>query len=215
MDEGRKVLLAGLVSLGITVSEERIEQLLLFIELIEKWNKAFNLTAVKGKKALVRLHLLDSLAIASHVQGGRIVDVGTGAGLPGIPLAIVMSDKQFTLLDGNSKKTRFVQQVVLELKLNNVTVCHQRVESFRPEKLFDVIITRAFTNLSDMIDMTSHLLNEGGTLLAMKGKVSDSELAQISTSHAVELVAVDVPGVDAERCLIKIQFHEQAEVRCG
>jgi len=159
---------------------------------------------------MARLHILDSLAIAPHIEGKRVIDIGTGAGLPGIPLAICLPEIDFTLLDSNAKKTRFVQQVVLELKLKNVEVLHSRVENYHPEKTYDAVLTRAFAGLSDIVKLTAHLLAKEGVLLAMKGQNPDAELAGIAAKKSV--VSVSVPGTDIERCLVRIQLPEQAEV---
>jgi 16S rRNA (guanine527-N7)-methyltransferase len=202
MDECRERLVAGLQTLDLFADAAKIERLLAFIALIEKWNKAYNLTAIRNRREMVSLHLLDSLAIAPYLQGARIIDVGTGAGLPGIPLAIYAPEKQFVLLDSNSKKTRFVQQAVVELKLQNVTVCHSRVEDYRPETGFDTILTRAFAALPEIMQVTRHLLAQNGILLAMKGREPDDELVQLDADYA--LFAMQVPGIDAQRCLVRI-----------
>lgn len=209
MDACRKQLQAGLDELNLKLSDEQIDRLLSFIGLIDKWNKAFNLTSIRDQEAMVSLHLLDSLAILPYVVGQSVIDIGTGAGLPGIPLAVCRPDKVFTLLDSNSKKTRFVQQVVLELKLVNVQVCHSRVESFKSEYLFDTVITRAFTNLPDMLKMTGHLIAPGGVLLAMKGQYPEQELQQVGGGATV--IPVRVPGIEAQRCLIQINKPTQRE----
>jgi len=173
MEACRKILVSGLQSLNLSQAEDKIEQLLGFIKLIEKWNKAYNLTAIRNREDMVRLHVLDSLAIVPFIEGKRVIDIGTGAGLPGIPLAIYLPEIEFTLLDSNAKKTRFVQQAILELKLKNVSVCHNRVEQYHPEKGFDTVITRAFAGLSDIVELTAHLLNKDGLLLDMKVKIPD------------------------------------------
>ncbi len=209
MDVCRNQLQAGLDELNLKLSDEQIDRLLSFIGLIDKWNKAFNLTSIRDQEAMVSLHLLDSLAILPYVVGQSVIDIGTGAGLPGIPLAVCRPDKVFTLLDSNSKKTRFVQQVVLELKLVNVQVCHSRVESFKSEHLFDTVITRAFTNLPDMLKMTGHLIAPGGVLLAMKGQYPEQELQQVGVGATV--IPVRVPGIEAQRCLIQINKPTQRE----
>jgi len=209
MEACRKILVSGLQSLNLSQAEDKIEQLLGFIKLIEKWNKAYNLTAIRNREDMARLHVLDSLAIVPFIEGKRVVDIGTGAGLPGIPLAIYLPEIKFTLLDSNAKKTRFVQQAILELKLKNVSVCHNRVEQYHPEKRFDTVITRAFAGLSDIVELTAHLLNKDGVLLAMKGQIPDvSKLESAKT----ELIPVNVPGISAERCLVKIQLISESEV---
>ena len=209
MEACRKILVSGLQSLNLSEAEDKIEQLLGFIKLIEKWNKAYNLTAIRNREDMVRLHVLDSLAIVPFIEGKRVIDIGTGAGLPGIPLAIYLPEIEFTLLDSNAKKTRFVQQAILELKLKNVSVCHNRVEQYHPEKSFDTVITRAFAGLSDIVELTAHLLNKDGVLLAMKGQIPDvSKLESVKT----ELIPVNVPGISAERCLVKVQLINESEV---
>lgn len=208
MEDGRRVLLTGLRALGLSGDEQNIDKLLVFAGLIEKWNKTYNLTAIRSHEQILRLHLLDSLAIVPYLQGARIADIATGAGLPGIPLAIYKPDYQFMLLDSNAKKTRFVQQAVLELQLNNVEVRHCRVEDYAPALLFDTVVCRAFTSLRNMIDSCAHLLANNGCLLAMKGRVPEVELQSISQPHAI--IPINVPGVAAERCLIQIQKTESS-----
>jgi len=177
--------------------------MLAFIDLIEKWNKAYNLTAIKNKQEMVALHLLDSLTVLPYLHGERIIDIGTGAGLPGIPLAICRPELSFTLLDSNAKKTRFVQQAVLELKLPNVEVRQSRVEDFHPDTLFDTVITRAFAELAEIIKLTRHLLAKDGIILAMKGQFSETEIAKIKLPASV--IPLQIPDVAAERNLIMIK----------
>jgi 16S rRNA (guanine527-N7)-methyltransferase len=200
MDNCREKLNQGLSALSLPLAESQVEAMLKFINLINKWNKAYNLTAVRDPLEMVDLHLLDSLAILPHVKSPRLADIGTGAGLPGIPLAICLPDCQFTLVDSNSKKTRFVQQAVLELQLKNVEVVHSRVELFKPQHLFSTVISRAFANMGDIVNLTGHLLAEDGLLLAMKGQIPEQELAELSLDYTV--IPLNVPGIDAERCLI-------------
>jgi 16S rRNA (guanine527-N7)-methyltransferase len=209
MEECRKMLVSGLEALNLSLSDRQIEQLLDFIKLIEKWNKAYNLTAIRDSAAMVHLHLLDSLAIVPFIAGQRVIDIGTGAGLPGLVLAIYFPEIEFMLLDSNAKKTRFVQQAILELKLNNVSVCHNRVEQYHPEKPFDTVITRAFAGLSDIVDLTAHLLSKNGVLLAMKGQAPDIPKLKSAT---MELIPISVPGISAERCLVRIQLIKESEV---
>ena len=210
MDACRQLLITGLAALNLAIDDDKINRLLSFIKLIEKWNKAYNLTAIRDREAMVSLHLLDSLAILPYVEGQRVIDIGTGAGLPGIPLAICLPETEFTLLDSNAKKTRFVQQAALELKLKNVSVCHSRVEQFHPEQAFDMVITRAFAGLPEMLGLTAHLLNKQGILLAMKGQKPGAELEQMAVKKSV--IPISVPGIDAERCLVRIESLVEAEV---
>ena len=172
MNVARDILISGLNELGLQLTDVQLMQLLDFVQLIEKWNKAYNLTAIRNQEEMIRLHLLDSLAILPFIEGKHIIDVGTGAGLPGIPLAICLPELAFTLLDSNAKKTRFVQQAVLELGLKNVSICHQRAEAYCPEQKFNQVITRAFANLPDIIKSTKHLL-------AKKGFISELNVLQV------------------------------------
>jgi 16S rRNA (guanine527-N7)-methyltransferase len=203
MDACKKILITGLESLNLAFDEEKIEQLMCFIKLLEKWNKAYNLTSIRNTEDMVSLHLLDSLAILPFIEGKYVIDIGTGAGLPGIPLAIYLPGIDFTLLDSNAKKTRFVQQAILELKLNNVTVCHSRVENYLPETSFDTVITRAFASLSDIVKLSAHLVSQSGVILAMKGQLPDE---QDINSAKTTLIPINVPGIPAKRCLVKMQL---------
>ena len=202
MEACRNILESGLSALNLPHTPEQTEQLLAFIKLIAKWNKAYNLTAVRNNEDMARLHILDSLAILPHIEGKRVIDIGTGAGLPGIPLAIFMPEVEFVLLDSNAKKTRFVQQVILELKLKNVSVLHSRVEDYQPELGFDTVTMRAFASLPDIMKLTAHLLSANGVLLAMKGQIPEAELAEIDAQTT--LIKINVPEVEAERCLVRI-----------
>jgi len=204
MENCRNILQQGLQTLDITYTETQIEALLKFIELIEKWNKTYNLTAVRNREDMVRLHILDSLTVLPYLHGERVADIGTGAGLPGIPLAIFLPEIEFVLVDSNSKKTRFVQQAILELKLKNVSVQHSRVENFQPDALFSTVTMRAFASLQDIMNLTKHLIVPSGILLAMKGQPPTSEeLDLLTTAHTI--IQLNVPEVEAERCLIQIQ----------
>lgn len=202
MEACRTILESGLSALNLPHTPEQTEQLLAFIKLIAKWNKAYNLTAVRNNEDMARLHILDSLAILPHIEGKRVIDIGTGAGLPGIPLAIFLPEVEFVLLDSNAKKTRFVQQVILELKLKNISVLHRRVEDYQPEQGFDTVTMRAFASLPDIMKLTAHLLSPNGVLLAMKGQIPEAELAEIDAQTT--LIKINVPEVEAERCLVRI-----------
>ena len=206
MQNCRDKLIQGLEVLGLAVSEVQREQLLGFIQLIAKWNKAYNLTAVRDPLEMVSLHLLDSLAILPYVKPPRVADIGTGAGLPGIPLAICMPECHFTLVDSNSKKTRFVRQAVFELKLKNVEVVHGRAEMINPELLFSTVTSRAFASMQDILQWTGHLLADDGMLLAMKGQIPQQELAQLNSDY--NIIPLKVPGIEAERCLICMEKNK-------
>lgn len=199
----RQHLLNGLAALNLDISEDKTTKLLSFIDLIDKWNKTYNLTAINNKQDMVSLHLLDSLTALPYLHGERILDVGTGAGLPGIPLAICLPELKFTLLDSNAKKTRFVQQAVIELGLKNVEVCRSRAEDLHPEQPFDTVITRAFAELTDIIAITRHLLANNGIILAMKGQFSETEMSNITIPATI--IPVRIPGVEAERNLILLK----------
>ena len=202
MTNEEKLLCDGLNSLNLPIEDKKITKLLAFITLIQKWNNAYNLTAICRRDEMVNLHLLDSLSILPHLEGKRMIDVGTGAGLPSIPLSIFCPEIEFQLLDSNAKKTRFVQQAILELKLSNVKVTHSRVENFEPEELFDTVLTRAFASLPEIVELTRHLICENGALLCMKGQSPDDELAAINSQTT--FIPINVPHIEAERCLIKI-----------
>ena len=206
LSHSQQELELGIKSLGLNCSSQQIEQLLAYLEMLKRWNKAYNLTAIREPIQMVRLHLLDSLAIHPYVQGVKnIIDVGTGPGLPGIPLAILNPDIHFTLLDSNGKKTRFLFQAINDLSLANAREINHRVEKYQSEQSFDIVISRAFSSISDMLAQCDHLVSDSGCFLAMKGKKPDSELSQITKDYkVVDLSHINVPQVDSERHLIKI-----------
>jgi len=195
----------GLERLHLSCNEKQINQLLNYLDLLERWNKAYNLTAIRDPFEMINLHLLDSLAISVELQGDRFIDVGTGPGLPGIPLAIMNQNKNFTLLDSNGKKTRFLFQSKLELGLDNISEVNQRVQDFHPKQTYDCVLSRAFSSLGDMVENCHHLLNQNGYFLAMKGKLPQTELRELPKNYKVEkLHSINVPGVEGQRHLIKI-----------
>ena len=195
----------GLERLHLSCNEKQINQLLNYLDLLERWNKAYNLTAIRDPFDMINLHLLDSLAISVELQGDRFIDVGTGPGLPGIPLAIMNQNKNFTLLDSNGKKTRFLFQTKLELGLDNISEVNQRVQDFHPKQTYDCVLSRAFSSLGDMVQNCQHLLNQNGYFLAMKGKLPQTELRELPKNYKVEkLHSINVPGVEGQRHLIKI-----------
>ncbi|AQA17360.1 16S rRNA (guanine(527)-N(7))-methyltransferase RsmG [Halioglobus japonicus] len=178
-------------------------QLLAYLELLIKWNKAYNLTAVRDPAQMVTKHLLDSLAIAPHLRGQRLIDVGTGGGLPGVPMAILFPEREFHLLDSNGKKTRFLFQVKTALRLDNMTVHQARVESFAPEAPYDTVLSRAFATIGDMVGGCRHLLGPDGHFLAMKGVYPEEEIAVVAESCRLEAVhELHVPGLDEQRHLV-------------
>ncbi|MCF6354936.1 MAG: 16S rRNA (guanine(527)-N(7))-methyltransferase RsmG [Candidatus Polarisedimenticolaceae bacterium] len=200
-----QALASGIAELNLQITAEQQETLLTYIALLNRWNKRFNLTAVRDPAEMIPRHLLDSLSVSDYLQGKRVLDVGTGAGLPGIPLAILLPDIQFTLLDSNGKKTRFVRQAVMELGLKNVQVEQMRVEAYRPTQKFDTVITRAFAALSEILSLTSHLLAPTGQLLAMKGRQTQDELEVADLAgRSVEVIQLQVPQLEGERCVVLI-----------
>jgi len=197
------LLLKGCAEMDIAVTEQQQALLIEYIQLFEKWNKAYNLSAVRKVRQMVSRHLLDSLVVAPLIEGDRFIDVGTGGGLPGIPLAIMFPERQFTLLDSNGKKTRFLYQVKMQLQLDNVTVVNTRVEAFQPEVLFDGVISRAFASLLDMTSGCQHLLAEGGRFWALKGIYPEDELSALEKSYKVDAsYPLRVPGEEGERHLL-------------
>lgn len=202
----------GVRQLGLDLQAGQAETLLDYIELLTRWNQAYNLTAVREPGQMVVRHLLDSLAIAPFLQGRRLIDVGTGAGLPGVPLAVLYPEREFHLLDSNGKKTRFLFQVKTALGLDNMTVHHARVESFRDERAFDTVLSRAFASLEDMVEGCRHLAGDQGMFLAMKGTLPRQELAAVETSCEVAAVhTLSVPGLDEQRHLVELRLRRQTD----
>jgi len=196
------ILRSGAAELGLALDEHTQTQLLAYVELLFKWNKVYNLTAIRDKREMVSHHLLDSLAVVPHLWPGRWLDVGSGGGMPGLVLAIVKPDWQFTLLDSNTKKTGFVQQAVIELGLKNVSVHSGRVEEWHPEYKFDGIISRAFAELGDFLAVSRHLISPNGRWAAMKGQ-PEPELTGITKDFEIEnIVSLKVPGIEAARSLV-------------
>ena len=208
----KKILSEGLrqLSLAQTLDNKQQDTLIKYIELLNKWNKAYNLTAVRKPEQMVVRHLLDSLSISPFIQGKKILDVGTGAGLPGIPLAILFPERDFTLLDSNSKKTRFVVQASSELELPNVDVVQSRVQEFQSADGFDTVITRAYSAIGNMVEQTAHLLLNDGIFLAMKGVNPTTEIEELATKYIVkENHAIAVPGLEEERHLLEIKAKKE------
>jgi 16S rRNA (guanine527-N7)-methyltransferase len=171
-----------------------------YLYLLEKWNRAYNLTAIRSLPDMLTHHVLDALSVQAWVAGDRLLDVGTGAGLPGIPLAIFNPGRRFLLLDSNGKKTRFLQQVIADLGLENVAVVQERSEHLVDKPGFDMILSRAFASLTDMIAVTVHLLAPNGCWLAMKGTLPAAELTALPAGlQEPTVIPVEVPGLGAER----------------
>jgi 16S rRNA (guanine527-N7)-methyltransferase len=197
----RQRLDAGLSALGIALDPVAIARLLDYVELLERWNGAYNLTAVRDPAEMVTRHLLDSLAILPHVSGATLADLGSGAGLPGIPLAIAVPERETLLVDSNGKKARFLREAVRRLGLEHVRVAESRVEDVAGT--FDCVTARAFASLAEMLGWGGHLLAPGGVWLAMKGRVAKDELDAVPPDFRVrEIVALNVPGLEAERHLV-------------
>lgn len=195
----------GLEQMGLVLGDHQQQQLLAFLALLNKWNRAYNLTAVREPRQMVSRQLLDSLSILPVVTTDHLLDVGAGGGLPGIPLAIALPHKRFTLLDSNSKKTRFLTQCMLELELANVEVIHGRAESCDPQVRYRQISSRAFTALDNLVNWCGHLLANDGEFLAMKGQFPDDEVAALPPQWRVKShQRLTVPGSDGERHLLVI-----------
>tara|TARA_R110002095_G_scaffold85214_1_gene74106 strand:+ start:4748 stop:5404 length:657 start_codon:yes stop_codon:yes gene_type:complete len=205
-DDCVRILNQGLRQLDLTLTAEQQALLLRYVSLLHKWNRTYNLTAIRQPEAMIERHLLDSLCVVPYISGQRIADVGTGPGLPGIVLAIVYPEKQFTLMDSNGKKTRFLQQVKQDLELDNIDIYNGRVEAYPLQQSFDTVISRAFASLHAMLTWTASLAAVDGSFLAMKGAYPEQELAELPAGF--ELLAahqLQVPGSDAERHLLEFK----------
>ena len=168
LERCHQILITGTSTLNLSISDQQQRQLINFIVLLSKWNKAFNLTAIREPEAMITRHLLDSLTVSAYLHGNNIIDVGTGPGIPGIPLAIIFPDRRFTLMDSNGKKVRFINQAKQSLSIENVFPIQHRVELFQPDKVYDSIVSRAFASLNKMVQMTEHLAGQDGLIQAMK-----------------------------------------------
>jgi 16S rRNA (guanine527-N7)-methyltransferase len=203
------ILAQGCQQLGITLTEQQQSLLLAYTEQLMKWNKAYNLTAIRQPEEMLKLHILDSLSVVQPVlekQPKHLIDVGTGPGLPGMVLAIMLPEVNIDLLDTNGKKTRFLTHCKHLFKLDNVTVLNKRVEQHQPPQPYDLVISRAFASISDMLTGCEQLVAEGGIFTPMKGQYPEDELAAMPTGfEVVDSQALDVPFVDAERHILTIK----------
>ncbi|HGL4055182.1 TPA: 16S rRNA (guanine(527)-N(7))-methyltransferase RsmG [Citrobacter koseri] len=191
---------------GISLTDHQKNQLIAYVDMLHKWNKAYNLTSVRDPNEMLVRHILDSIVVAPHLQGERFIDVGTGPGLPGIPLSIVRPESHFTLLDSLGKRVRFLRQVQHELKLENITPVQSRVEEFPSEPPFDGVISRAFASLDDMLSWCCHQPGENGRFYALKGQLPEEEIASLPAAFSVEsVVKLRVPQLEGERHLVVIK----------
>lgn len=205
----QKKLDSLLAAAGIELPDQQKQQLLGYVGMLDKWNKAYNLTSVRDPQQMLVRHILDSIVVNPHLQGSRFIDVGTGPGLPGIPLAIVRPDAHFTLLDSLGKRVRFLRQVQHELGLNNIEPVQSRVEAFPAEPPFDGVISRAFASLQDMLSWCHHLPAKGlGRFYALKGVRPDEELTQLPAGVNLEsIVRLQVPELEGERHLVILKAN--------
>ena len=200
-----ELLAAGARNIGIAVDSSGAEALLKLVDELEAGNAQFNLTAIRDRLGMLRKHVLDSLTLQPYLRGSRVADIGTGAGFPGLPLAIVNPQRRFTLVEATGKKARFVEQTARRLGCHNVQVEHARAENYRPFELFDTVVARALSSLADFAAYAGHLCAPGGRLLAMKGKRPDEEISALPKSFRVLAVhRLKVPGLDDERHLVEL-----------
>ena len=206
------MLRQGIADLGLVLPQSTTERLLDYLVLLGKWNRVYNLTAIREETNWVTLHLLDSLVVVPHLPPGRIVDVGSGAGLPGIPIALACPDRQVTLLDSNQKKGAFLTQASTELARDNIKVVIQRAESYQPDTTYDVVIARAFSSIAHFIRIAGHLCRPGGVLAAMKGVRPEAEIVQLPQSWKAEtIIPLHVPGLGAQRHLVMLSRSAAAD----
>lgn len=199
-------LRAGLATLGLDLDDTAQRRCQAYLDLLERWNRSYNLTAVRERPRMLAAHILDSLAVVSYLRAPRCLDIGTGAGLPGIPLAIARPDLEFALLDSNLKKTRFVQHAASELGLDNIRVVRERLELLHAPQGFSTLLSRAFASLHDMTQASRQLLAPGGCWVALKGRHPQAELEALPADVRVQAVdALAVPGLDAQRHVVVLE----------
>lgn len=191
---------------AVKCTESQKKQLIELVILLDKWNKTYNLTSVRDPEEMLVKHIFDSLVVSPYLQGGRFIDVGTGPGLPGLPLAIINPDKHFVLLDSLGKRISFIRNAVRELGLSNVTPVLSRVEKYQPDHRLDGVLSRAFASLKDMTDWCSHLLNENGLFYALKGQYHQQEIVELAGKFQVkDCIQLNVPELVGERHLILLK----------
>ena len=187
----------------LSLSDGQAEALVQLVMMLAKWNKAYNLTSVRDPQEMLTRHIMDSILVAPFVTGDHIADVGTGPGLPGLPLAIMHPDKTFVLIDSLGKRMNFIRQFVHQQGLRNVTVVQSRVEDYRPDVLFDCVLSRAFASLADMVTWCHHLPSANGQFVALKGQLDQQELNNIPAKYQISAThRIEVPQLDAERHLV-------------
>lgn len=203
-------LRVGLAEMNLSHNSQQIEQLQAYLELLQKWSRVYNLTSIDSVQKMVAYHILDSLSLVNMLpKRGLYLDVGTGAGLPGIPLAIMLPTSQWVLLDSNGKKTRFVQQAIASCGLSNVTVVNSRIEDYHADSLFDVIVSRAYASLMDFIISVDHLWRADTRLISMKTELSETELQALDVHlYHPQLTRLQIPGIAEKRCLVTLQRQE-------
>ena len=201
-----KLLSEGIEQLQLKISTEKQQIMLSYLDLLTRWNKAYNLSGIKDPARMLVVHLLDSLSILPYVDGITVLDVGTGAGLPGMPIAICEEQKKLSLLDSNGKKTRFLFQSCVQLGIRNVEVIHERVEHYQNRERFDIVLSRAYSDLAKFIVQTRHLLGEHSKLLAMKGQFPQSEIEKIPEDFKLlEVYVLKIPGEKGARHLLELK----------
>lgn len=200
----RDLLIEGSRHMGLNLSDQMNDQLMAYLNLVEKWNRVYNLTAIRDRDEMIKLHFLDSLSILNYVNVKNLLDVGSGAGFPGVVLAIAKPEMKVTVMDSVNKKTTFMQQVKSELSLTNLNVVNGRVEEYQPAILFDAVTSRAFSNLKNMISLTQHILQKNGMWLAMKSKDVKEELEAFEKNQYT-MVPLEVPFINAERYLVQLK----------
>ena len=212
----RKELEQGIQEMGLSCPAGATSKLMAYLQLLEKWNASFNLSGVSDMETMVSRHLLDSLALSPYLEGELFVDVGSGAGLPGIPLAILNPDKQFVLIDSNGKKTRFLFQAKIELGLSNVSVENCRVEHYQSQQQIDMVMCRAFSTLEDVVIRLQAIFSSKCKLLAMKGHYPEDEISQLPDGfEATNTIKLKIPGSDSQRHLIEVMRTRNQESDLG